>query len=127
VLIVVAIGLAASGCASDVVKDYGDQAKLNFVGACTAERSVKDGTVTVTSLAPKSTCTCIYNYIASPKHQLDFGDLTTYEAKVTDASPGSLPKPPAKLTKAISVCTPVSGPTPTTKPKSSSSTTTTAG
>jgi hypothetical protein len=126
VLCVVVIALAASSCASDVVKDYGDQAKLNFVGACTQERSIKGSTLTVTSLAPKSTCTCIYNYIASSKHQLDFGDLTDYEAKVSDASAGdaNAPKPPAKLTKAITVCTPKSGPTPS---KTKSTTTTTAG
>jgi len=125
VLVVVVIGLAASGCASDVVKDYGDQAKLNFVGGCTAERSVKNGKVTVTSLAPKSTCTCIYNYLASPKHQLDFSDLTAYESKVADASAGNLPTPPAKLTKAMSVCQPTSGPTPSTSKSSSTTTTTT--
>jgi hypothetical protein len=115
--------LAVAGCSNDVVKDYGDQAKINFVTGCTTERSISGSKLTVTQLAPKSTCTCIYNYIASSKHQLAFGDLTDYEAKVADASAGDQPAAPAKLTKAIKHCSPKTGPVPSS---SSSATTTTS-
>jgi hypothetical protein len=124
-LILLGVALVLAGCGNDVVKDYGAEAKANFVGACTTERSIKGTTLTTTPLAQKSTCTCVYNYIASSKHQLAFGDLTDYEAKVSDASDGDLPKPPAKLTTALRVCVPKSGPTPSTTKSSSSSTTTT--
>jgi hypothetical protein len=128
--VVVAIAtVAATGCGADVVKDYGAEAKANFVDGCTTERKVVDGKLIVTKIAGTDAsdqaiqtkrCTCIYDYISNKKHQLSFDDLTAYETKVNDASAGNPPKPPALLTKAIKAC-----PEETTGPTVPKSTTTT--
>jgi hypothetical protein len=110
-----ALAIVMAGCTgTTVVKDYGPDAKRNFVDGCTTNRSVRDGKVIETKLAPKSTCECVYDTI-DKVYRLDFGDLTDYEAKVDAYKAGNPePKMPDKLRKAIDKCT-TSGPAvPTT-------------
>ncbi len=115
--------LGTAACATDVVNSYGAQAKANFLVGCTTTAVVKNAKLQRTeSLASKSTCTCVYDYISSSKHQLAFGDLTDYESKVADAANGSPPAMPKVLADGIRSCS-QTGPT---VPKTHAVTTTTA-
>jgi hypothetical protein len=110
-----ALVLAAAGCTGrTVVKDYGKDARSNFVEACTRSVSVGGGTTSTTMLAPKSTCECVYHAI-DKVYRLPFSDLTAYEAKVDAYKEGDEPpKMPAKLEKAIEKCTTAGPSVPTT-------------
>ena len=98
-------GLLLASCG--VVKeptDYSDtNAKKNFVEGCHTDRTVADGKITETELAPVSTCTCIFNRLWKSE-RLPWDDLMTYEKAVAKAKAGQAPDPPAKVTKAIDSC-----------------------
>jgi hypothetical protein len=110
-----ALVLVVAGCTGrTVVKDYGADARRNFVEACTSSVAVGGGTTSTTLLAPKSTCECVYHAI-DKEYRLPFGDLTAYEAKVDAYKEGDEPpKMPAKLEKAIEKCTTAGPSVPTT-------------
>jgi hypothetical protein len=115
-----ALVVAAAGCTGrTVVKDYGADARRNFVDACTKSVLVGGGTTSTTMLAPKSKCECVYHAI-DKVYRLPFSDLTAYEAEVDGYKEGDEPpKMPAKLAKAIDSCTRTgpSVPSTTAKPK----------
>ena len=101
-LLVTLTGLMACGGPARVT-DYGPEARSNFVGACTIDRTIEDGKQVQTPLAAKSFCECVYKGISST-YQLPWDDLEEYEKKVADADPGELPPPPAQLTKSMDAC-----------------------
>jgi hypothetical protein len=113
-LVLVAVALTAGACTgSTIVKDYGPEAKANFVDGCSVDRSIQDGQLVEDKLAPRSTCACIYEAIYKT-YRLPWEDLAAYEQAVADADPGDPPDMPAQMTKAIRKCT-TSGPSaPTT-------------
>jgi hypothetical protein len=99
--------------------DYTDtNAQKNFVQGCHVDRTVANGKITETELAPTNVCTCIFISLRD-KERLPWSDLMTYEKAVANAKPGNPPDPPAKVKKAIDRCA-------TAGPAVESATTTTA-
>ena len=66
------------------MKNYGPDAKANFVDGCTTDRKVVDKQVIEHELASRSTCVCIYESMRT-EFRLPWDDLATYEQKVADA------------------------------------------
>lgn len=118
--------VALTGCTGQVVvRDYGKDAKANFVGSCMENLRIEDNKRVTETLAPRSYCTCVYEAIDenTDKHHVPWDDLTDYEGKVEKAKAGKVPDPPEQLQAAINSCR-KQGPSPET---SSSVTSTTAG
>jgi hypothetical protein len=100
-----ALAMAAASCTgTTVVKDYGPEAKQNFVQACHVDTLIEDHQIVTTTLAPRSTCECIYTAMKD-EFQLSWDDLSDYEAAVADAPAGDPPPMPVKLQKSITKCT----------------------
>lgn len=126
-MLAVAAAFAMAGCTGQVVvRDYGKDAKANFVGSCTENLRIENEKRVTETLAPESFCTCVYEAIDenTDKHHLPWDDLTDYEGKVEKAKAGKVPDPPEQLQAAIESCR-KQGPSPETE--ESVTTTTTAG
>jgi len=125
-MLAVAAALVMAGCTGQVVvRDYGKDAKANFVGSCTENLRIENEKRVTETLAPKSFCTCVYEAIDenTDKHHVPWDDLTDYERKVEKAKAGKVPDPPEQLQAAIDSCR-KQGPSPE---PTSSVTSTTAG
>jgi len=104
-LAVFAMAMVAASCTgTTVVKDYGKEAKANFVQACHMDTRIVDHEIVKRELAPINTCRCIYTSMKD-EFKLPWDDLSDYEAAVANASPGEAPEMPAQLRKAIAKCT----------------------
>ena len=56
--------VALTGCTGQVVvRDYGKDAKANFVGSCMENLRIEDNKRVTETLAPRSYCTCVYEAI----------------------------------------------------------------
>ena len=108
-LLVISAALVAGGCTSTVVKEYGPEARANFVNACTEDViNGARGTFTTAKLARPDYCLCVYTAMKD-KYKLSFSELMDYEKEVASAKDGQEPTPPPKLTKSMESCT-VAGP-----------------
>ena len=118
VLVLVTVAVVAASCTgTTVVKEYGPEAKQNFVNACEQDISVVNHEIVREKLAPRPTCVCIYTAMKD-EFRLPGEDLADYEKEVAAASDGEPPEMPQQMVKAIDKCT-------TTGPSVPSVTTTT--
>jgi hypothetical protein len=105
VLVLAAVAVTAASCTgATIVKDYGPEAKQNFVNACEQDISVVNHEIEREKLAPRPTCVCVYTAMKD-EFRLPWDDLAEYEKEVAAAPDGEAPEMPPQLRKAVAKCT----------------------